>query len=222
MFDFWIREQSERRLDFAYDSGIDTRPYTQKFLTGRMYDLGSLEKAKAYFTVAAWMLTEPKDGGQECDFAHVDSADLYPRGVVFTPQKANRLELNTSQRFMHMKERIEMSGSDDDDFTSRFFDNHISKFKKKEARDWHALLYRSDVEDFDVVVPGSFPIEDLDRFLKRGVVLNGEGVRGSKYIGVISVKGRKLQFSNWSRHVDESGRNMPGHLMDFVEGKMPG
>jgi len=215
MLDFWIRESDERRLEFTYNTHI--RPYAQKFLTGEMDDPGLLEKVKEYFTVASWMLGAPQGAGPECDFAYVGSAALYPQGVVLTPFKARDIKLDHHNRWVHRKDRIEMTGSDGEDFPSMFFRNYTGSFKAQQVNEWHAFLYRDGVQEFEVDVPGSFPIEELDPLLRRGGVLTDGGVRGSKYVGVISVNGRRLLFSNWAHHVEESMKRLPEFITGFME-----
>lgn len=218
MIDFWIREQSSRMLEFAYNSSTYMRPYGQTYLTGDMDDPVPPPRVGDFFTLASWELWKPEKVGPEYDFAHVRKAALYPGGVVFTPFKANANDCKTSNRqlLMHMKDRIELVGSDGEDFPSRFFKTHIGSFKTQEAKDWHAFLYRSGVGKFIVDVPGSFPIAEVDGLLMKEGVLTDEGVSGSKYMGIISINDRKVLFSNWAHCMDESSQNMPGYIDALV------
>lgn len=215
MIDFWIRESDNKTLAFAYDT--DMRLYSQTYLTGEIDDPGSLAKVRKYFTLARWRLWKPEDTKQEYDFVHVKSATLYPQGVVFTPFTANDIQLDHRALLIHRKERIELMGSDGDDFPPRFFKTYTGLFKTQQVKDWHAFLYRSGVGKFIVDVPGSFPIEELDGLLRKEGVLMDEGVSGSKYMGIQSVNGRRLVFTNWEHHVEESGQKLPGYIESFIE-----
>ena len=210
MFDFWIRESDNRRLAFTYNT--DMLLYAQNYLTGEIDDPGSLKKIMGFFTVASWMQWVPEERGKEYDFAYVESATLYPKGVVLTPFKAKDNKLDHHSQWIHRKERIEMTGSDGDDFPSRFFTNYTGSFKAQQVKDWHAFLHRSGVRTFNVQVPGHYPIEEMDPLLRNEGILMGEGVRGSKYVGIQSINDRKLVFTNWEHHVKESRQKLQGYI----------
>ncbi len=215
MIDFWIREVDKRTFDDVYRT--DARPYPQACLTGEIDDPGYLSNIMDNFTLARWRLWVPEDTKQEFDFAHVKNVTLYPQGVVFTPFTANYIELDHRSQLIHRKERIELFGNDTDDFPSRFFPTYEKMLSKQQVKDHRPFLYRCGVDSFIVDVPGKFRIEDVDGMLRKGGVLLDAGVSGSKYMGIHSVSDRKLVFTNWAHHIDESAQKLPEYIASLAE-----
>ena len=169
--------------------------------------------------IAKWHVYVPDDNGSEHDYAHVNSATLYPGGVIFTPFPIKDGIIDRHRELIFRKERIELEGSDGDGFPARFFPTYEQSFNKQKVKDSHPFLYRSNVGKIVVEVPGTFPIDQLHTLLANEGVLMAQGVRGSRYIGILKMDDRTLLFTNWKYHMDESRQELPGFIKSLIDEK---
>lgn len=143
MINLWLREQDRSLLDEHYKANLN--PYCDNLLFGSLDNPGFLGRIGKNFVLGKDGIWKPKDTSQEYHFVRIDNNSAYPSGLILTPYSAIDVDCHLKSKTIDKTtkfERVELNGSDTEDFILRVFVAYdgplVSKFNEK---DRHLLFY---------------------------------------------------------------------------------
>ena len=143
MMDLWLREEDKNLFEEACKIELDS--YRDDILTGKLDNEGLLAKIGKKFVLGKHSIWKPKDSDQEYPFVRIRNSSSYSNGLILTPYSAIDVEYHLGVRTIDKKtkfERVELTGSDGDDFVERAFNTYYNPMVHKwNEKDQHFLLY---------------------------------------------------------------------------------
>lgn len=140
--ELWLKADDRKRFEDVCDA-VKLSPYqnSEGILTGKMKKDGGISALRKDFVLGRKGIWKPNG----YFFVHVINNPVYRDGLILTPYSAVDVRFHLRGRTIDEKtnlSRIELLGTDTDDFVERVFRTYgDSQVAKKTERDNHLVLY---------------------------------------------------------------------------------
>lgn len=149
--DLWIETFDEEL--FKNICQVSLKQYNDHLLTGKLDNEGTLSKFGKKFVLGrkeVWIPKSMEKSRRGYSFVRINNNSSYPLGLILTPYSDIDVKYHRNSRTIDQKtnfERIELFGSDQDDFIERVFKTYKNSLvHKPKEKDNHFILYSSDRE----------------------------------------------------------------------------
>lgn len=136
----WVRDVDRAILESISKVGINK--YNDNISTGVLENDGSLNRIMKEFVLGRtrrW-----KQSANSLEFVRIDYMHLYPNGLILTPYSDIDVRYHLSSKNIEQNspiERVELRGSDHDDFVDRAFGTYYHPIvSKHEPKDFRFIL----------------------------------------------------------------------------------
>lgn len=148
MIKTWFKtEDKEFFLNATSKFSINLDSYLEDILTAEVENSGLVGGFRYYFCVGKVGRWAQRDNSQVFQFIRIDNHSLYTDGLILTPYSAEDVDYHLKGKTIDKRsnlERVELVGSDTDDFIMRSFQTYGNSklIKNLTEKDKRLLLYQ--------------------------------------------------------------------------------